>query len=197
MTTYTGSAFGHVVTLKSVKDEFEIVSWVPPGDIRLHKKASALEGKRFDTLHHAGAAVFAVTHEIYGWPENLKGRSLVFKPEGSVKAPAATTGAKTQAGARNGKTKRDSFEPEAPTLPPELAKYAGKRIPGQKRGDVRSIISVMVNQEGVDKGKTRFWCLDCGDSFVGRLLADEPPAACPHGHVNFDLTPNTWEKTSR
>lgn len=186
--TYTGKAYEHVITVKREsphQNDFEIVSWTPPESVTLNKKCLALLGKHFDTLHHAGAAVFKITHEVYGWPENIKGRSLVFKenapPTGARPKPNPTTAvAKTPA------QRAQTIAPSDPRLQ--------KKIPGQKRGDVRTLISVMVNQEGVEAGKLRYWCLDCGDAFVARPINDDLPSQCPKRHVNFDLVPNDYRK---
>ena len=44
----------------------------------------------------------------------------------------------------------------------------------------RKLITRVPNQQGIEEGKTRFWCSACMKSFIGD--AGEVPEACPEGH---------------
>jgi hypothetical protein len=92
-------------------------------------------------------------------------------------------------GARKGKSTRAAASPraaaEARTLPAPA--YLSKKVPGFKRGEVSSVICIMPNQEGVDEGKARYWCIECGNAFQARPVNGDAPETCPKGHKNAEL----------
>jgi rubrerythrin len=78
--------------------------------------------------------------------------------------PPATEAAQTEANTGVITTRKES-ELQEPASDPNLVKKSFARTP---------------NQKGVPEGQTRWYCHDCGKSFVA--TGDEAPDTCPQGH---------------
>ncbi len=197
--TLLGSAKGHKFTAVQSEDgTCEITAWLLPGGQPAPKK-TRLVGTKYPSATAAGRAVYFATHEHYGFPEKTQGRSLVFKADTvDQKVPRRTKSKPIvdMAALRSLPDKVSARRAVAPDKIAALIRASGAlpKIPGEKRGNVRTSIQATLNQEGVSEGYCRFWCIDCGDSFIGRpgegINGPEPPLRCPKGHICIDLRPN-------
>lgn len=215
--TLHGSAKGHTFTAVQAEDgTCEVTAWLLPGGQPAPKKTK-LVGKTFNSATATGRAIYEATHEHYGFPEKIEKRSLVLKPDYTSAGRSAPTKPKpkkrdaiTDMASLRGladepptdtspalkRTLQRTIERTSPDRIATLIRASGAlpKIPGEKRGDVRTSIQATKDQQGVTDGYCRFWCIDCGDSFIGRpaegIEGPEPPVRCPKGHICIDLRPN-------
>ena len=115
--------------------------------------------------------------ERYFCTVEAEGDKLVFVVEGKgkFKSPSSAASAVMGGKAVNGWLfwSVEGGEAQAPT---ESAAEAEK----PKDAKAKKVIYRVPNQQGVEPGKTKFWCNACMKSFVAD--GTEAPEACPQGH---------------
>lgn len=223
MESLTGTAYGHTFSADRLDSgNVVITSWKLPNGADASKRYG-LVGKTFTSARAAGSAVYEATHKHLGKPENVNGRYLSWTVQVQARKGKTTRDAKSSGPTKTDAPEARTPAPvpsrqPVDTSPTGTAQAAvaqvaraaklettfdarvhvdvsRKKIPGERRGDIRSTIQAVKDQNGVAEGYVRYWCIDCGDGFIAKPVngvnGEEPPARCPKGHICIDLRPNS------
>lgn len=212
MATVSGKYQKHEVTGDTTLGEkmgLKVTAWTLP-DGKAAPKNAGLVGKTFETVGKAGIeSIKAIRlfekleplptemRLIFKAPDASKpinAREVGSKPKASkngVTAPVAETPAKTS-GKSKGKAK--ASKGSSPKVEGATSEQPTRSRRARKPA---AVVQKYGDQEGVDKGQTRFWCAACSSAFVietpknGRV-----PDACPEGHSveSLDLGGDTSDQ---
>lgn len=128
------------------------------------------DGREFKSPSAAGMAITG--HACDGWvfwSVETATAALAPQPIGSSPVETQPTGeaAKTTPG--------EGGQPDEALVPATVVAPAAEQSDAAKKGFFRT-----PNQRGVPEGQTRWYCHDCGKSFLA--ATGQTPRACPEGH---------------
>lgn len=121
------------------------------------------DGREFKSPSAAGMAITG--HACDGW---------VFWSVETATAPQPTENSPLETQQTTETTTSDGGQDEAP-VPATVLAPAVEQSDAAKKGFFRT-----PNQKGVPEGQTRWYCQECGKSFLS--ATGQTPQACPQGH---------------
>jgi hypothetical protein len=127
------------------------------------------DGREFKSPSAAGMAITG--HACDGWVFwSVETATAAPAPQPTENSPLETQQTTETAGITPG----DGGHDEA-SVPATVPAPAAEQSDAAKKGFFRT-----PNQKGVPEGQTRWYCQQCGKSFLA--AADQTPQACPQGH---------------
>ena len=128
------------------------------------------DGREFKSPSAAGMAITG--HACDGWVF----WSVETAPAAPALQPTESFPVETQPTTEAAETTPgDGGQPDEASVPATVLAPAAEQSGAAKKGFFRT-----PNQKGVLEGQTRWYCRDCGKSFLA--TADQTPQACPEGH---------------
>jgi hypothetical protein len=125
------------------------------------------DGREFKSPSAAGMAITG--HPCDGW---------VFWSLAPVENPAAEPQKEADATATDKTSQTEAGS--APAARPEDAPVTDTALVAPEATTAKTSFKRTPNQRGVSEGQTRWFCAECGESFLAPY--GEIPAACPQGH---------------